>query len=112
MLKKYFVGTFYFKFEKPITFILIISVAYPDPGYGAFLTPESGQNGKKYDPGSGLNIPDPAGAYPPLLPTVLALRSVLPGGGRSSRPHFPITMATLRHFTAKIFIYTACFLTF
>jgi hypothetical protein len=44
-----FCRNIYLKFEKLITFILVISVAYPDPGYGAFLTPESGQDGKKYD---------------------------------------------------------------
>jgi hypothetical protein len=37
----------------------VTSVADPDPGSGAFLTPGSGiRDGKKSDPGSGINIPD------------------------------------------------------
>jgi hypothetical protein len=38
--------------------------------------------------------------------------SVLPGHNKSSRPQFSKNTATLRHLTAKILIYTACFLEF
>ena len=38
--------------------------------------------------------------------------TVLPGGGKSSRPHFSKTTAILGRLTAKFFTRTACFLTF
>jgi hypothetical protein len=37
---------------------VVASVADPDPGSGAFLTPGSGMVGKKSGPGSGMNHPD------------------------------------------------------
>jgi hypothetical protein len=37
-------------------FYLIASVAYPDPGSGAFFTPGSGM-GKKSKSGAGMDIP-------------------------------------------------------
>jgi hypothetical protein len=38
-------------------FMVFSSVAYPDPGSGAFLNPGSGM-GKKVSSGSEINIPD------------------------------------------------------